>query len=158
MSDFQQTEPISTLHLLGERDLWGIEKEIEEASKSRPIALVLPCLISEMDGPALKVILAALESVNYLREVLVTLGPANYEEFQRACEFFSSLQRDGRRVRIIWNDGEKVQSLYQEILDAGLSPGPHGKGRSGVDRVRLRSSSWRVIRYRVARLRHCFIY
>ncbi|HMK34159.1 MAG TPA: glycosyl transferase [Desulfomonilaceae bacterium] len=147
MSDFQQTEPISTLHMLGNRNLQAIEKEIEEASKSRPIALVLPCLISEMDGPALQGIMNSLESVNYLREVLVTLGPATYEEFQRACEYFMPLQKPNRRVRIIWNDGKNVQSLYEEIREAGLSPGPHGKGRS----------AWTAYGYVVARGESCII-
>jgi glucosyl-3-phosphoglycerate synthase len=141
MSDFQQSGPISTLHLLGERSLWDIEKEIEEASRVRPIALVLPCLISEMDGSALKVIMSALESVSYLREILVTLGPATEEDFRRACEYFAPLHREGRRVRIIWNDGDRMQSLYEEIREAGLSPGPHGKGRS----------AWSAYGYVVAR-------
>lgn len=130
MSDFLQPGPISTLHLLGERHMPTVEGEIEEASKARPIALVLPCLISEMDGPALKVIMSALESINYIGEVIVTLGPASQEEFLRACDYFLPLRAEGRRVRIIWNDGENIQLLYNEIEDAGLSAGPHGKGRS----------------------------
>ncbi len=130
MSDFLQTGPITTLHLLGERNIFHVEKEIEEASRTRPISLVLPCLVSEMDGSALMVIMSALESVNYLREVVVTLGPASPEEFDRACEYFRPLLKEGRKVRIIWNDGERVQSLFKEIEGVGLSAGPHGKGRS----------------------------
>jgi len=130
MSDFLQSGPISTLHLLSERNVWITEQEIKEASQIRPIALVLPCLISEMEGPALKVIMSVLDSVDYLREVLVTLGPANPGEYARACEYFAPLQRPGRTVRLIWNDGERMQALYREIEEAGLSPGPHGKGRS----------------------------
>ena len=105
MSDFLQTGPIATLHLLGDRDMALVEQQIENASRTRPIALVLPCLISEMDGPALKVIMSALERVEYLREIVVTLGPASEEDFQRACSYFRPLIRNGRRVRIIWNDG-----------------------------------------------------
>ena len=130
MSDFIQNGPITTLHLLGERDVERIEREIEEASQTRPISLVLPCLISEMDGPALKGIMGALASVRYLHEVIVTLGPANQEEFSRACSYFQPLEQDGRRVRIIWNDGEQIGSIYREIEEAGLTVGPHGKGRS----------------------------
>jgi len=133
--------PISTLHLLGERELPEVENEIKEASEARPIALVLPCLISEMDGAALKVIMSALETVTYLREIIVTLGPADGSDFSRAKEYFRPLEGDGRRVRIIWNDGERVQSLYNEISDAGLSAGPHGKGRS----------AWMAYGYIVAR-------
>ena len=137
MSDFLQRGPIATLHLLGDRDMALVEQQIENASRSRPIALVLPCLISEMDGPALKVIMSALEPVAYLREIVVTLGPASEEDFQRACSYFSPLISSGRRVRIIWNDGPRVTSLYEEIERAGLSAGPHGKGEKRVDGLRI---------------------
>jgi len=130
MSDFKQSGPIATLHLLGERDMMVIEREIEEAAHKRPIALVLPCLISEMDGSALRVIMSALESINYLREIVVTLGPASAEEFKRACDYFVPLAKKGRKVRILWNDGERIRSLYQEIEEVGLVCGPPGTGRS----------------------------
>lgn len=130
MSDFLQRGPISTLHLLGDTNIYALEREIEEAAQTRPIALVLPCLISEMDGSALKVIMSALERVNYLREIIITLGPADKDDFARACDYFLPLHKKGRRVRLIWNDGERVSALYQEIEKTGLSPGPHGKGRS----------------------------
>ncbi len=141
MSDFLQFGPISTLHLLGDRDVSVIGREIKEASRTRPIALVLPCLISEMDGPALGPIMDVLQSVDYLGEILVTLGPANAEEFARACDYFAPLNKTGRIVRLIWNDGPRIQALYKEIEDAGLSPGPHGKGRS----------AWMAYGYVVAR-------
>ncbi|MEW6348806.1 MAG: glycosyl transferase [Thermodesulfobacteriota bacterium] len=141
MSDFLQSGPISTLHLLGDRDVSAIEQEIVDASRNRPIALVLPCLISEMDGPALKVILEVLESVTYLGEVLVTLGPATSDDFARACKYFGPLHKSGRNLRLIWNDGERIQALYREIEQAGLSAGPHGKGRS----------AWMAYGYVVAR-------
>lgn len=130
MSDFQQTGPISTLHLLGDCDVSITEQDLEEAAKVRPIALVLPCLISEMEGPALQLIVNTLQSVNYLHEIIVTLGPANAVDFDRAKKYFLPLRKDGRRVRLIWNDGDRMKSLYEEISDAGLSAGPHGKGRS----------------------------
>lgn len=130
MSDFLQFGPISTLHLLGERDVSVIGREIQEASRTRPVALVLPCLISEMDGPALGHIMDVLQSVEYLREILVTLGPASDDDFLRACAYFAPLQKADRTVRLIWNDGQRIQSVYREIESSGLSPGPHGKGRS----------------------------
>lgn len=130
MSDFQQTGPIGTLHLLGECEVQGIEEQLVEASKLRPVSLVLPCLMSELDGPALGTIMTILDTVTYVREIIVTLGPASAADFSRALEYFKPLQKEGRRVRIIWNDGERVQALYNEIDRAGLSAGPHGKGRS----------------------------
>jgi glucosyl-3-phosphoglycerate synthase len=130
MSDFLQADPISNLHLLGEQEVSIIGREIEEASRIRPIALVLPCLISELDGRALGRIIEVLQSVDYLREILVTLGPTTTDEFARACDYFAPLAKAGRTVRLIWNDGARIQTLYREIENAGLSPGAHGKGRS----------------------------
>ena len=130
MSDFQQTGPITTLHLLGEDDQMKLEQQIREASESRPIALVLPCLVSEMDGAALKVIVSVLESIEYLHEIIVTLGPASEDDFSRSCEYFKSLDNKDRKIRIIWNDGERLSSLYQEIEEAGLPVGSNGKGKS----------------------------
>jgi len=130
MSDFVQKGPIATLHLFGARGRDEIEEQIEQAARDRPIALILPCLVTEMEGPALKGILEALNQVSYLREIVVTLGPASTEEFRNACEFFKPLEKEGRRVRIVWNDGERIRALYQEMEMARLSAGPHGKGRS----------------------------
>ncbi|MFC1835954.1 glycosyl transferase [Thermodesulfobacteriota bacterium] len=141
MSDILQPGPITTLHLLESDVEPKIEQEIEEASNNRPIALVLPSLVSEMDGPALGGIMEVLKSVDYLSEIVVTLGPASREEFERACSFFQPLQKPGRRVRIIWNDGDRIEALYDEIRDAGLTPGPQGKGRS----------AWMAYGYVVAR-------
>jgi len=141
MSDFHQTGSISTLHLLGGAPTGQIEAEIEEAAKLRPIALVLPCLMSELEGPALKLIINSLGRINYLREILVTLGPALSADFKIALDYFQPLQKEGRRIRVIWNDGERLQSLYSEIDRVGLSVGPHGKGRS----------AWMAYGYVVAR-------
>ncbi len=130
MSDFQQTGPITTLHLLGENDQIRLEQQIKEASESRPIALVLPCLISEMDGSALKVIISVLESIDYLHEIVITLGPATSDDFLRACDYFKPLDNGERKVRLIWNDGERLASLYKEIEDSALPTGSSGKGKS----------------------------
>jgi len=130
MSDFLQTGYVSTLHLLRERDPASIEAELEEHSKRRPVALVLPSLITEMDAPALGRIIDVLRTVDYLKEIVVTLGPATREDFVRACRYFAPLKKEGRIVRIIWNDGDRLTSLFSAIQDSALSIGPHGKGRS----------------------------
>lgn len=130
MSDFQQAGPITTLHLLGENNQLQIENQIKEASESRPIALVLPCLVSEMEGAALRVIVSVLESIDYIHEIVITLGPASSDDFLMACEYFHSLNKDNRKVRLIWNDGDRISCLYDEIEKAGLSTGSSGKGKS----------------------------
>ncbi len=141
MTDFVQTGPISTFHLLRDRDPESIEAELLEASKIRPVALVLPCLVSEMETPALMNIVKTLATVEYLNEIIVTLGPADADDFKQACQYFQPLQRSGTHVRVLWNDGERIRSLYEDMQNEKLSVGPHGKGRS----------AWMAYGYVVAR-------
>jgi len=54
VADFHQTGVISTLHRLGRGDLGRLERELVEHGRARPIALVLPCLYSELGDVALK--------------------------------------------------------------------------------------------------------
>ncbi|MCZ6784563.1 MAG: glycosyl transferase, partial [Proteobacteria bacterium] len=68
MADFHQTGVISTLHRLGSPDLVRLERELLSYSTERPVALVLPCLYSELYGPALKGIVDQLKGVPYLRQ------------------------------------------------------------------------------------------
>jgi len=46
MSDFFQNGEIATFHKLRHRELEELESELEEASKHRPISLVLPYIPS----------------------------------------------------------------------------------------------------------------
>src|SRR6266536_1033273 len=101
MADFYQSGIVATMHRLGDFQIERIEKELESHSRIRPIALVLPCLYSELDGPALGPIVQELRGVRYLRQIVVSLARANYNEFQRAQEFFSVLPQ---QTIIVWND------------------------------------------------------
>jgi glucosyl-3-phosphoglycerate synthase len=53
MADFHQTGVITTLHRLGRGDLTRLERELYLHGWMRPIALVLPCLYSELRDVAL---------------------------------------------------------------------------------------------------------
>ncbi|MBI4473046.1 MAG: glycosyl transferase [Acidobacteria bacterium] len=128
MADFYQTGVISTMHRLGEFKLEQIEAELEAFSKVRPIALVLPCLYSELHGPALGPIVQELKQVRYLSQIVISLGRANYNEFQHAQEFFSELPPD--KTTLIWLDGERVSRLRQVLETNRLKIGPEGKGRA----------------------------
>ncbi len=130
MGDLLQRGPITTLHLLRDREPELIEAELEDAAVWRPVTLVLPALISELDGSALAGIVQVLESVNYLHEIVITLGPATEEEFQTACKGFLPLKTEKRRVRLIWNSGPRISALLQDIRAAGLDGGPDSKARS----------------------------
>ena len=127
MADFYQTGVIATLHRLGAVDFEKIETELTWYAEERPIALVLPSLYSELEGEALKNILKELKDIKYIKEVVVTLGPASEEEFQHAKEFFSVLPQN---TRIVWNSGPKIDELYRAIEDSELPIGEPGKGRS----------------------------
>ncbi len=127
MSDFYQSGVIATFHRLGKLNLEKIEAELSWYSQDRPIALILPSLFSELQGEALKLIIEELKAVRYISEVVVTLGPCTEEEFRHAKEFFSVLPQ---KTTILWNDGERVSSVYRAIEEAGLPLGEPGKGKS----------------------------
>jgi len=127
MADFYQTGVVATFHRLGGENLEKIEAELSWYTAERPLALVLPSLFSELSGNALKGILKELKEVKYIKEIVVTLGPASDEEFKQAKEFFSVLPQN---TRIIWNTGPRLSALYNAIQEAELPIGEPGKGRS----------------------------
>jgi glucosyl-3-phosphoglycerate synthase len=127
MSDFYQTGVIATLHRLGKANTERIEKELVLYSRERPIALVLPSLYSELEGEAFKGIINELKNVEYVKEIVVTLGPATEEEFKYAKEFFSVLPQ---KTRIIWNTGPRMEAIYKDIEAADLPTGEEGKGKA----------------------------
>jgi glucosyl-3-phosphoglycerate synthase len=127
MSDFYQPGVITTLHRLKRIDLERMETELEFYSKHNPIALVLPSLYSELKEKALKTIVSELQKVKYINQVVVTLGRANEKEFEHARKFFSVLPQ---QTTIVWNDGDRVRSLYETLNRNDISAGEDGKGRS----------------------------
>lgn len=127
MGDFHQTETISTLHRLKKDNLDQLEEQLNEFVQSRPIALVLPCLYSELQRAALKNILENLKDVTYLNEIVITIGRADEDQFKHAQEYFSVLPQN---YKLIWDDGEKIQSLFNLLKENGLDVGEPGKGRA----------------------------
>ncbi|MCH7949591.1 MAG: glycosyl transferase [Candidatus Dadabacteria bacterium] len=127
MGDFHQTETISTLHRLKKDNLEQLEEQLNEFLQSRPIALVLPCLYSELQRAALKNILENLKDVTYLNEIVITIGRADEDQFKHAQEYFSVLPQN---CKLIWDDGEKIQSLFNLLKENGLDVGEPGKGRA----------------------------
>jgi len=127
MSDFYQSGVITTLHRLKKIRLERMETELEFYSRHNPIALVLPSLYSELKEKALKTIVSEIQKVKYINQIIVTLGRAGEKQFEHAKEFFSVLPQ---QTTVIWNDGKRIQSLYNILNKNDISAGEDGKGRS----------------------------
>jgi len=132
MADFHQTGVITSLHRLGEPDLARLESDLVRYSEERPIALALPCLFSEIQGPALKNIVEELAQVPYLRQCVLSLsGPADLDQYRDMKDIFQSVRcTDGSGVTVLWNRGPRLEALYARLREEGLDPGDDGKGRA----------------------------
>jgi glucosyl-3-phosphoglycerate synthase len=127
MSDFYQSGIITTLHNLGKSSLERLEQELAQYSQARPIALVLPALYSEFEGPAMPGIVSELVKVKYLKEIVLVLDQASDKEFRRVKEFMSPIATE---VKIVHNDGRRVSEIYDTFSRNRLDVGQRGKGRS----------------------------
>ncbi len=127
MSDIYQPGVVATLHRLVDSGHERLEQELCAYSQNRPIALVLPALWSEFEGPALPRILSELKEVPYLSQIVFTISGANAEQFAEARRMASILPQD---VTFIWNNGPRIQAMYDRLSANNLPVGPDGKGRS----------------------------
>jgi glucosyl-3-phosphoglycerate synthase len=132
MPDFHQSGAITTLHRLGGPGVERLERELLQYHRARPIALVLPCLFAELRGPALKGIIDVLAGVPYLQQVVVSLsGPGDRELYEVMRRAFADIRTiRGEAVTLLWNEGPRIQALYERLREEGLDPGEDGKGRS----------------------------
>ena len=106
MSDFYQNGIISTLHNLRTQSLDDLEKNLELFAKSRPMTLVLPSLFSELEKPALQLIVDELKKVKYLNSIVIGLDQATKEEYKYALHFFNQLPQ---KHFVLWNDGPRLK-------------------------------------------------
>lgn len=137
MGDFHQNGAITTLHGLYEildRDeyLRTLEGRLESYSKILKISLLLPCLYREVKvATALRGICSHIAKVRYLSQVVVALGGAESPtEFRDAMETFSSLETRGRKLRIVWVQGPRIQGILREMESRKVHTGLPGKGQS----------------------------
>ncbi len=127
MADFYQNGVITTLHNLTDRSIEDLEQELVRFSRVRPMSLVLPCLYSELEGPALSNIVDELCKVPYLSEIVIGLDRATKQEYEHALEFFSRLPQ---QHVVLWNDGPRLQQIDQRLKQHDLEPKQLGKGRN----------------------------
>jgi len=127
MADFFQNGDITTLHKLRDRPIEALESELCAFAETRPMALILPSLYSELEGDALPRIIDHLKHASYIADIVVGLDRADRAQFRHAREFFSMLPQ---RTHILWNDGDRLRALDSKLADVGLSPEHEGKGRN----------------------------
>lgn len=127
MSDFFQNGTISTLNRLQSDILPDLEGELVQFTEGNPVALVLPCLASEMDGGALPKIIQHLRGAEYIDEIVVALGRASGQDYLRAVNYFSVLPQ---RKRVLWVESPPMGDLMRELILNDLNPGAEGKGRA----------------------------
>ncbi len=127
MSDFHQTGMVTTLHRLKEDGFARLDSELNEASRSTGIALVLPALYREFESQSMRRIVDELAHAGYLRRIVVALGRATLAEYETVQRFFPTLHCP---VTILWIESAPVQALFGLLEDKGLSVGEDGKGRS----------------------------
>jgi glucosyl-3-phosphoglycerate synthase len=123
MSDFQQTSGLATLHDLGERPIDALIEEITRFSKSRPIALVIPCLGQEIGTPTFVRIMDVVSRLPYISEVVLGLDNASVDVYRRAIVH---CQRLPQRARALWLDGPRISGVRSTLLPDMESVG--GKG------------------------------
>ncbi|BBU54753.1 MULTISPECIES: glycosyl transferase [Mameliella] len=127
MSDFHQNGNIAQFHNLRSRPLEELIYEIETYAQTRKITLVLPCLYSELEGPAMGNILDELSKVTYLHRIIIGLDRATEQQFRRARDFFSRLPQDHV---VLWNDSPRMSELDAKLAEMGLAPQEQGKGKN----------------------------
>ncbi len=127
MTDFHQNGIISTLHNLTDRSLESLEADLMKFRSANPMALVLPSLFSELEGPALEHIVDELCKVPYLDDIIIGLDRADKSQFEYAKKYFARLPQ---RHHILWNSGPRLTALDEELKEHGLSPAEPGKGRN----------------------------
>lgn len=127
MADFYQNGIITTLHNLVDRPIEALETELSQFAQHRPMALVLPSLFSELEGPALANIIDEIAKVPYINEVVIGLDQADEAQYRHALAFFNRLPQ---RHRVLWNDGPRLRVLDAKLQGRGLAPLEAGKGRN----------------------------
>lgn len=127
MGDFYQNGVITTLHNLSKRSINELECELANFRSSRPMALIIPSLFSELEGPALKVIVDELCDANYIDEIVIGLDRADEAQYRYALQFFSKLPQ---KTHVLWNDGPALGAIRKELANIDLAPKQLGKGQN----------------------------
>ena len=145
VADFIQNGLVTTLHDLGSMDGRRLDSLLCRATRDAPIGLILPVTATDMRSKPFANIVGELAGVTYLQRVVVVLDAAEeVDAYRQAKRLVDPL---GERVKVIWNNGPRIQALYDSLREAGLKAGTPGKGQAVwhlVDACQSYSRSWRL--------------
>ena len=127
MADFSQAGAVPTLHDLGHRHAADLERDLRAWSADRPVALIIPCLASDVDAEAFEAMVAELAGADWLAHIVVGLDEAGEHDCRRALGL---LERLPQRCDVVWNDSSAMAVVEQRLRDRGLAPRSRGKGRN----------------------------
>ncbi len=128
MPDFAQQGPITTIHSFGVGDPGQLESTLNHATQDYKIGLVLPVTADDMRAEPFGRIMEQLQGVQFIDQIVVTLGVAPGEvDYREAKQKAGGLDSS---AEVLWTDGPEVTALYQKLIDAGFNLSVPGKGRS----------------------------
>ena len=128
MPDFYQHELITTIHDLHTGQLDRLESKLRDSTQQNAIGLVLPVTASDMRAEPFARIVQELVGADYIDTIVVSLGVApERSDYDEAVAKIAPL---GSRARVLWTEGPEVQSIYGELIEAGIAVSTPGKGRS----------------------------
>ena len=127
VADFSQLGVVPTLHDLRHRSVADLERELRLWTAERPVALIIPCLASEIGSKALDAVFTELASADWLARVVVGLDEADETHCRDARLLVEALPQ---RCDVLWNDSPAVARVEQRLSTLGLAPRSRGKGRN----------------------------
>ncbi|WP_373355296.1 glycosyl transferase [Pseudoroseicyclus sp. CXY001] len=127
MADFHQNGNVATLHNLSTRRVEEMSHEISTMSRDRPVTLILPCLFSELESPAIGNIVNELNELPWIGRVIIGLDRADTAQYREAADFFSRLRHNHV---VIWNDSPAQLAIGDRLKELGLYPSEPGKGKN----------------------------
>ncbi len=112
MPDNSQPGPVLSLPLLSAENGGRLEADLTRWTKDRPLALMLPCHVRDLESEALANILKILSDVPWISRVVVGLDGADQAQYHDALRKFSILP------------------MPCEVLHHDVTVSPPGKGRN----------------------------
>ena len=127
MADFSQAGVVPTLHDLGHRHAADLERDLRSWAADRPVALIIPCLASDVGAEAFDVMVDELAGADWLAHIVVGLDEAGEADCRRARGLLEGLPQ---RCNVLWNDSPAMVAVEERLRDLGLAPRSRGKGRN----------------------------